>query len=55
MVFGEESRRAIFEMGHVELIELKKSPIQCPSCLHHVLNGKQQNVDVENCYDPTKT
>ena len=39
MVFGEESRRGIFEMVHVELIELKKSPIQCPSCLHHVLNG----------------
>ena len=26
-------------MGHVELIELRKSSIQCPSCLHHVLNG----------------
>ena len=39
MVFSEKSSRAIFEMGNVELIELKKSSIQCPSCLHHVFEG----------------
>ena len=38
-VFSEESSRAIFELGNVELIELKKSTIQCPSCLHHVFEG----------------
>ena len=27
------------EMGNVELIELKKSSIQCPSCLHYVFEG----------------
>ena len=32
MVFSKESSRAIFEMGNVELIELKKSSIQCPAC-----------------------
>ena len=32
MVFSEESSRAIFEMGNLELIELNKSSIQCPSC-----------------------
>ena len=26
-------------MGNVELIELKKSSIQCPSCLHYVFEG----------------
>ena len=31
MVFNKESSRAIFEMGNVELIELKKSPVQCPA------------------------
>ena len=39
MIFSEESSRAIFEMGNVELIELKKTSIQCPSCLHHVFEG----------------
>ena len=34
MVFSQESSQAIFEMGNVELIELKTSMIQCPSCLH---------------------
>ena len=32
MMFSEESSQAIFEMGNVELIELKTSRIQCPSC-----------------------
>ena len=39
MVFSKESSRAVFEMGKVELIELKKSSIQCPSCLHYVFEG----------------
>ena len=38
MIFSEESSRA-FEMGNVELSELKKTSIQCPSCLHHVFEG----------------
>ena len=33
MVFSRESSRAVFEMGNVALIELKKSSIQCTSCL----------------------
>ena len=36
MVFSKESSRAVFEMDNVELIELKKSSIQCPSCLYYV-------------------
>ena len=36
MVFSEESRPPIFDMGNVEHIEIKTSRIQCPSCLHHV-------------------
>ena len=39
MVFSKESSCAISEMGNVELIELNKSSIQCPSCLHHVFEG----------------
>ena len=39
MVLSEESGRAIFEMCNLELIELKKSSIRCPSCLHNVLEG----------------
>ena len=39
MVSSEESSRAIVEMGNVELIELPKSSIQCPSCLHDVFEG----------------
>ena len=39
MVISKESSPAIFEMGDVELIELKKSSVQCPSCLHHVFEG----------------
>ena len=33
IIFSEESSRAFFEMGNVELIELKKTSetIQCPS------------------------
>ena len=39
MVFSKESSRAVFEMGNVEQIELKKSSIQCPSSLHYVFEG----------------
>ena len=41
MIFSEESRRAICEMGHVELIELKQTSetTPCPSCLKHVFEG----------------
>ena len=39
MVPSQESSHAIFEMGNVELIELKTSMIQCPSCLHYVFIG----------------
>ena len=39
MVFSKESSRAIFEMSNVELIELKKSSIPCPSCFHYVFEG----------------
>ena len=38
MIFSEESRRAIYEMGNMELIELKQTfaTIQCSSCQKHV-------------------
>ena len=39
MVFSQESSQTIFEMGNVELIELKTSMNQCPSCLHNVFKG----------------
>ena len=39
MMFSQESCQAIIEMGNVELSELKKSRVQCPSCLHHVFEG----------------
>ena len=41
MIFSEESSRAIYEMGNLELIELRQTsaPIQCPSCLKRVLEG----------------
>ena len=39
MTFSEESSRAIFEMGNVELIDLKKTSIQCPSRLHDGFYG----------------
>ena len=39
MVFSKESSQAIFEMGNVELMELKKTSIQWPSCLHYVFEG----------------
>ena len=38
-MFSNEYSRAVFEMGNVELTELKKSSIQCPSCLHHFFKG----------------
>ena len=39
MMFSQESSQAIFEMGNVELLELKTSRIQCPSCLHYDFKG----------------
>ena len=39
MVFSQESSQAIFEMGNVELLELKTSMVQCPPCLHYVSKG----------------
>ena len=39
MVFSQESSQAIFEMGNVELTELKTSMNPCPSCLHNVFKG----------------
>ena len=39
MMFSQESGQAIFEMGNVEIIELKISRIQCPSCLHYFFKG----------------
>ena len=41
MIFSEESSRAIYEMGNMELIELRQTSatIQCPSCLKHVPEG----------------
>ena len=45
VMFSEESSQAIFEMGNVELIELKTSRIQCPSCRHYVFKGTILCVD----------
>ena len=41
MILSEESSRAIFEMGTVELIELKQTSetARCPSCTTCVLEG----------------
>ena len=41
MIFSEESSRAIYEIGNMELVELRQTSaaIQCPSCLKHVPEG----------------
>ena len=41
MIFSEESSRAIYEMGNMELIESRQTSAttQCPSCLKHVPEG----------------
>ena len=41
MIFSEESSRAIYEMGNMELIELRQTSatLQCLSCLKHVPQG----------------
>ena len=41
MIFSEESSRAVYEMGNMELIELRQTSttIQCLSCLKHVPQG----------------
>ena len=38
MIFSEEQRRAIHEIGNMELIEFKQTSatVQCPACLKHV-------------------
>ena len=40
MAFSQESSQTIFEMGNVELIELKTSMIQCSSCYTTFLKGQ---------------
>ena len=39
MMFSPESFQAIMDMGNVELMELKESRVQCPSCLYNVFEG----------------
>ena len=41
VIFSEESSRAVYEMGNMELIELRQTSatIQCPSCPRHVPEG----------------
>ena len=41
IIFSEESSRAIYEMGNLELIELRQASatVQCLSCLKHVPEG----------------
>ena len=39
MTFSQESCQAIIEPDNVELVEVKKSRVQCPSCLHYVFEG----------------
>ena len=51
MMFSQESRQAIFEMGNVELIELKISKIQCLSCLR--FTKEQLFTHVACISDPT--
>ena len=53
MLFSQESCQAIVEMYNVELIEMKKSRVRCPSCLHYVFEGTIF-VPVENTSGPTK-
>ena len=41
MIFSDESRRAVYEMGNLEVIELRQTlaTVRCPSCLKHVPEG----------------
>ena len=39
LIFSEESSRAIYEMGNMELLTHTSATIQCPSCLKHVPEG----------------
>ena len=39
MMFSQESSQAIFEMGNVEIVELKTSRIQCSSTLCYKRNN----------------
>ena len=38
-MFSTEYSQAIFNVGNVELIQLKNSTIQCPSCLLYIFEG----------------
>ena len=55
MILSEESSRAIFEMGNVELVELKKKS-ETINALHACITylRVRLNVNVENYYDPIK-
>ena len=68
MMFSAVSCQAIMDMGNVELIELKKSRVQCPTCLHYVFEGtilcscgkhiksNQEMIDrLRNAFDILKT
>ena len=49
MIFSEESSRAIYEMGNVELIELKHiSETTMSSCLKHVFEDMSSIRSIEN-------
>ena len=39
IVFSKESSPSVFELDNVELIQLKKSSIQCTPCLHYISAG----------------
>ena len=41
LIFSDEASRAIYEMGNMELIELRQTSAtsQCPTCLKHELEG----------------
>ena len=54
MMISQESCQAIIEIGNEELIELKKSRVQCPSCLYTMYLREQLYIHVENTSDPTK-
>ena len=51
-VFSQESSQAIFEMGNVELIELKTSMIECPSWLDNSLPVRKSHKTLSG-YDAT--
>ena len=46
MMFSEESSQAVFDVGNVEHIELRKTRTQCPSCLHCMLRKIKQSFEI---------